>query len=92
MRTRNKQAKDQPHNKRPKRGTDTTDISNDSPKTPSKTEKRKTSKETPGKGKKRTNIDLDNENDGSDEKEKRKRTEVIFYFHTRKHIQMILAL
>lgn len=76
MRTRNKQAKDQPNSKRPKRGSETTDVPNESPKTPSKSDKKKTTKETPTKGKKRTNIDLDMENDGSDEKEKRKRTDV----------------
>lgn len=84
MRTRNKQAKDQSINKRPKRGTETPDaVSNESPKTPSKTDKRKTTKvETPSKGKKRPNIDLDIENDGSDEKEKRKRTDVIIIMNS----------
>lgn len=76
MRTRNKQAKDQPNSKRPKRGSETTDVQNESPKTPSKSDKKKTAKETPTKGKKRANIDLDMDNDGSDEKEKRKRTDV----------------
>lgn len=79
MRTRNKQAKDQPNSKRPKRGSETPDASTDSPKTPSKSDKRKTSKETPTKGKKRSNLDLDIDNDGSDEKEKRKRTDVCFH-------------
>lgn len=74
MRTRNKQAKDQPNSKRPKRGNETPDVSNEGPKTPSKSDKnRKPAKETPTKGKKRTNMDDD---DGSDEKEKRKRTDV----------------
>lgn len=78
MRTRNKQAKES-NNKRPKRGGDTPDSSatNENSKTPNKTDRRRSTKETPTKGKKRTNIDLDIENDGSDEKEKRKRTEVI---------------
>lgn len=76
MRTRNKPAKES-NNKRPKRGGDTPDASatNENAKTPNKTDRRKSSKETPTKGKKRTNIDLDADNDGSDEKEKRKRTE-----------------
>lgn len=78
MRTRNKPAKES-NNKRPKRGGDTPDASatNENAKTPNKTDRRKSSKETPTKGKKRTNIDLDADNDGSDEKEKRKRTEVL---------------
>lgn len=76
MRTRNKPAKES-NNKRPKRGGDAPDASatNENTKTPNKTDRRKSSKETPTKGKKRTNIDLDADNDGSDEKEKRKRTE-----------------
>lgn len=80
MRTRNKPAKES-NNKRPKRGTETPDATatNENAKTPNKTDRRKSSKETPTKGKKRTNIDLDVDNDGSDEKEKRKRTEVMFH-------------
>lgn len=76
MRTRNKPAKES-NNKRPKRGSDAPDASatNENAKTPNKTDRRKSSKETPTKGKKRTNIDLDADNDGSDEKEKRKRTD-----------------
>lgn len=80
MRTRNKQtAKDQTSNKRPKRGTETPDVTTvpESPRTPSKTSesKRKNSKDTPSKGKKRANdIDADNidEKDGA----KRKRSDV----------------
>lgn len=80
MRTRNKQtAKDQAANKRPKRGTETPDVTAvlESPRTPSKTSegKRKNSKDTPSKGKKRANdIDADNidEKDGT----KRKRSDV----------------
>lgn len=76
MRTRNKTVKDQPGNKRPKRGADTPDTPNEVTKTPNKTsEKRKSTRETPTKAKKRTNADLDTDNDGSDEKDKRKRTE-----------------
>lgn len=86
MRTRNKQAKDQSSNKRPKRGADTTDATNENAKTPNKAEKRKSARDTPTKGKKRTNIDLDMENDGSEEKEKRKRTDV----NTYKYIEMFL--
>lgn len=76
MRTRNKPAKES-NNKRPKRGSDAPDASatNENAKTPNKTDRRKSSKETSTKGKKRTNIDLDADNDGSDEKEKRKRTD-----------------
>lgn len=76
MRTRNKPAKES-NNKRPKRGGDAPDASatNENAKTPNKTDRRKSSKETPTKGKKRANIDLDADNDGSDEKEKRKRTD-----------------
>ncbi|KAJ6642024.1 Arginine-glutamic acid dipeptide repeats protein [Pseudolycoriella hygida] len=76
MRTRNKQAKDQSSNKRPKRGTDTSDTANDNPKTPSKNEKRKSTNskpETPNKAKKRPNIDVDVDNDTSEDKDKRKR-------------------
>lgn len=80
MRTRNKQSKDQTSNKRPKRGADIPDATNENPKTPTKAERRKSTKDTPTKGKKRTNIDLDMDNDGSDEKEKRKRVDVSFYF------------
>lgn len=78
MRTRNKPAKDQPSNKRPKRGVDnTTDAQTETTKTPNKTaEKRKSTRDTPTKGKKRANIDMDTDNDGSEEKEKRKRTDV----------------
>lgn len=87
MRTRNKPAKDQPSNKRPKRGVDSTmDAPTETAKTPNKTaEKRKSTRDTPTKGKKRANIDMDTDNDGSEEKEKRKRTDVsfkfIFFFH-----------
>lgn len=79
MRTRNKPAKDQPSNKRPKRGADNnaTDAPTETAKTPNKTaEKRKSTRDTPTKGKKRANIDMDTDNDGSEEKEKRKRTDV----------------
>lgn len=81
MRTRNKPAKES-NNKRPKRGGDTPDAgaANENAKTPNKTDRRKSTKETPTKGKKRSNIDLDIDNDGSDEKEKRKRTDVRVYF------------
>lgn len=77
MRTRNKTTKES-SNKRPKRGGDTPETSatnNEIAKTPNKTDRRKSSKETPTKGKKRTNLDVDTDNDGSDEKEKRKRTD-----------------
>lgn len=83
MRTRNKPAKDQPSNKRPKRGVDNnaTDAPTETAKTPNKTaEKRKSTRDTPTKGKKRANIDMDTDNDGSEEKEKRKRTDVSFIF------------
>lgn len=78
MRTRNKQAKDQSSNKRPKRGTDTPDTANDNPKTPNKNDKRKSTNskpETP-KAKKRPNIDVDADNDTSEDKDKRKRSDV----------------
>lgn len=83
MRTRNKPAKES-NNKRPKRGGDTPDASatNENAKTPNKTDRRKSTKETPTKGKKRSNIDLDIDNDGSDEKEKRKRTDVIIIMNS----------
>lgn len=79
MRTRNKQAKDQSSNKRPKRGTDTSDTANDNPKTPNKNDKRKSTNnkpETPNKAKKRPNIDVDADNDTSEDKDKRKRCDV----------------
>lgn len=79
MRTRNKQAKDQSSNKRPKRGTDTPDTANDNPKTPNKIDKRKSTSskpETPNKAKKRPNIDVDADNDTSEDKDKRKRCDV----------------
>lgn len=79
MRTRNKPAKDQPSNKRPKRGVDNNaaDAPPETAKTPNKTaDKRKSTRDTPTKGKKRANIDMDTDNDGSEEKEKRKRTDV----------------
>lgn len=78
MRTRNKQPKEQPSSKRPKRGAETPEITNDAPiKTPNKTEKRKNAKsETPAKGKKRSNVDLDNDSYTLEDKEKRKRTDV----------------
>lgn len=86
MRTRNKPAKDQPSNKRPKRGVDNnaTDTPTETAKTPNKTaDKRKSTRDTPTKGKKRANIDMDTDNDGSEEKEKRKRTDVSFIFTDR---------
>lgn len=81
MRTRNKQAKDQTNNKRPKRGTDASDTGStgDGTKTPNKGDKRSkpsAKSETPNKGKKRPNIDIDGDNEASDEKEKRKRCDV----------------
>lgn len=83
MRTRNKQAKDQSSNKRPKRGTDTSDTANDNPKTPSKNDKRKSTNnkpDTPNKAKKRPNIDVDADNDTSEDKDKRKRCDVSILF------------
>lgn len=83
MRTRNKPAKDQPSNKRPKRGgadNNASDAPTETTKTPNKTEKRKSTRDTPTKGKKRANIDMDTDNDGSEEKEKRKRTDVSVIF------------
>lgn len=84
MRTRNKPAKDQPSNKRPKRGVDSiaTDTPTEAAKTPNKTaDKRKSTRDTPNKGKKRANIDMDTDNDGSEEKEKRKRIDVSLLFN-----------